>query len=100
MQERKCPKCGQSNIAGPHRIAGKYSVHVQLSAFHTATLHSFTCVNCGYTELYVDQKGLENIRNKGHLASTPQEGETAHCPVCGAEIVSGTTVCPECGNTM
>ena len=99
-QERKCPKCGGSNIAGPHKVSGKYPIRVDIAGFHTATLRAFTCADCGFTEFYVDSKGLKNIHKDDKTLSRPQEGETAHCPLCGAEVVPGTTVCPECGNTI
>jgi predicted nucleic-acid-binding Zn-ribbon protein len=95
-----CPKCGGANIAGPHRIYGQQHVRIDLPGFATATLEAITCTDCGYTELYSDKLGLENIRKAGRFISTSQEIRQSQCPYCGTEVHAGTTFCPECGNTI
>ncbi len=96
----QCPKCGGTNIAGPHRIFGQHHIRIDLPGLSTATLEAFTCADCGYTELYSDSYGLENIRKGGRFISTSQETGHSRCPYCGTEIRPGTTFCPECGNTI
>ncbi|MHA1967572.1 MAG: zinc ribbon domain-containing protein [Candidatus Hodarchaeales archaeon] len=56
-----CQGCGSSRIAGPHQVWGGNSRTRVILPKKTASLISFSCVDCGFTELYVDPKGLENI---------------------------------------
>ena len=61
-----CPKCQSRDIAGPHRLhANRYHLKIDLPGMSTATLESFTCLNCGYTELFPDYGGFENIQRNG-----------------------------------
>jgi predicted nucleic-acid-binding Zn-ribbon protein len=93
-----CPKCGDDRIAGPHRVhAGDYHLKIDLPGFPTATLESFTCANCGYTEFYSDRIGLDNIRSSGRFRVSPQRRAPKTCPVCSTEVRPGTTRCSECG---
>ncbi len=105
IHTQTCPKCGGSRIAGPHRIAGEHWVRVDLPGFSTATLESFTCADCGYTEFYVDQTGLRNINNSGRFVlgahQTPQlQPERRSCPYCGSQLRPGALTCHECGQIM
>ncbi|MFX1481740.1 MAG: zinc-ribbon domain-containing protein [Promethearchaeota archaeon] len=100
-----CPKCGSTRIAGPHKIAGEHHVRIDLPGFSTATLESFTCAECGYTEFYVDRIGLQNINNSGrfvlHTYHTPQvRSEKRVCPYCGTELRPGSLTCHECGQIL
>lgn len=67
MRDTKvCPKCNSRNIAGPHNLnshAGR--LRILLSGRRTATLNAFTCLNCGYTELFSDAMGLNNLEKYG-----------------------------------
>ena len=93
-----CPKCRGNRIAGPHRVhGGDIHIKVDLPGFPTATLESFTCGDCGYTELYSDRVGLSNIRSSGRFR-VPAQGTTSKtCPVCATEVYPSATRCPECG---
>ncbi|MBN2230222.1 MAG: zinc-ribbon domain-containing protein [Candidatus Thorarchaeota archaeon] len=95
-----CPKCGSTRIAGPHRIQGQGYVRVDLPGMLTATLEAVTCADCGYTELYSDRIGLENIRKSGRFLSTPVMSTQSQCPYCGTKVRPGAVFCPECGNTV
>ncbi|MFX0045808.1 MAG: hypothetical protein ACFE8Z_08175 [Candidatus Hermodarchaeota archaeon] len=94
---RKCPKCGDDRIAGPHRLQAQHHVAVDLPGFATATLESFTCINCGYTEIYSDKRGLDNIRRAGRFVLAHSEPRLAYCTSCGAKIRPGDSMCYECG---
>ena len=61
----KCPKCGETDIRGPHRIQAQAHVAVDLPGIRTATFDSFTCTSCGFTELYTDYVGLKNLKQDG-----------------------------------
>ncbi|MFX1578833.1 MAG: zinc ribbon domain-containing protein [Promethearchaeota archaeon] len=104
IHSQTCPKCGSSRIAGPHKVAGQHHVRVDLPGFSTATLESFTCADCGYTEFYVDQIGLQNINSNGRflLGTTPQEPEITRrtCPYCGSKLRPGAISCHECGQYL
>lgn len=65
-----CPGCKSSRIAGPHRVQGHSWVKVILHN-RTASLIAFSCADCGYTELYTDPKGLENVNKFGLFDSPP-----------------------------
>ena len=61
-----CPKCQSRDIAGPHRLhADEKHLSLDLPGISTATLEAFTCLNCGYTELFPDYGGFQNVRNNG-----------------------------------
>jgi predicted RNA-binding Zn-ribbon protein involved in translation (DUF1610 family) len=93
----QCPKCGDNRIAGPHRLQAQHHVAIDLPGLPTATLESFTCANCGYTELYSDKRGLENIRQVGRFALAQMGSRLAYCTSCGAKIRPGDSMCYECG---
>ena len=93
-----CPKCGDNHIAGPHRVhASEHHLKIDLPGFSTATLESFTCANCGYTELYSDRMGLNNIRSSGRFRQPVQHAAPKTCPVCATKVHPGSDRCPECG---
>lgn len=60
-----CPKCGSREIKGFYTAATESSVGVLLSRWHSATLETLTCAECGYTEFYTNDKGLEKIKSEG-----------------------------------
>jgi predicted nucleic-acid-binding Zn-ribbon protein len=101
IHTQTCPKCGSHRIAGPHKIAGQHYVRIDLPGFSTATLESFTCADCGFTELYADQVGLRNINDSGRFvlgsAQQEQQFEKRTCPYCGSELRPGSMTCHECG---
>ncbi|MHA1136771.1 MAG: hypothetical protein ACTSSE_09805 [Candidatus Thorarchaeota archaeon] len=100
----ECPKCGCQKIAGPHRIFGRSHVAIDLPGMSTATLESLTCTDCGYTELYADRIGLQNIKRDGRFlqraAESSSRGEPRICAFCGTIVRRDATVCPECGNNF
>jgi predicted nucleic-acid-binding Zn-ribbon protein len=75
-------------------------VKIDLPGFSTATLETFTCADCGYTEMYSDAMGLENIRRNGRFVLNRQVEERRSCPYCGTPIGKGAYYCPECGNNI
>ncbi|MFW9799158.1 MAG: zinc-ribbon domain-containing protein [Candidatus Thorarchaeota archaeon] len=100
LDSRQCPKCGDTRIAGPHRVMGQHHVRVDLPGFLTATLEAYTCAMCGYTEFYADRLGLENIRKDGRFAVSQREPRFAYCTRCGAKIRPGDSICYECGSSL
>ena len=66
-----CPRCKNNQIKGPynagHTLPRDHNCPLTLTIpfMHTATLETFTCANCGYTEYYVNEKGLKNLKSKG-----------------------------------
>ena len=57
-----CPKCNSVAIAGPHDVFDQTNLKIRLG-WRTATLKCYICLSCGYTELFPDEKGLENLRS-------------------------------------
>lgn len=64
-----CPICGSNEIKGPHKTGHGQPIKLIISIGHNATVETFVCANCGNTEFYADEKGLENIRSKGKAYS-------------------------------
>jgi predicted nucleic-acid-binding Zn-ribbon protein len=115
-----CPKCGGTKIAGPHRIGGEGYTKIDLPGFYTATLEAITCAECGYTELYADRIGLDNLRRDGRFLHNPQsskiptsmdstfQGElhesgrrkVDRCTFCGTKARPGSDFCLECGRIL
>ncbi|MHA1976774.1 MAG: hypothetical protein ACW98I_07755 [Candidatus Hodarchaeales archaeon] len=112
-----CQKCNGSRIAGPHRVhADRSHSKIDLPGLSTATFEAYTCVDCGYTEFYVDQMGRENIKNSGRFLSrhqtSPEEqainyGRSSQmikrddmCSTCGALITGKTLFCHDCGSKL
>ena len=62
-----CLKCKSQDITGPHRLhtGDGHHLSIDLPGWSSATLEAFTCNNCGYTELYPDVKGMQNLRSSG-----------------------------------
>ena len=58
-----CPKCESIEVEGPMKNKGGYgSIVLWVSKWTRATYEAYTCLDCGYSEIYPDEKGLENIR--------------------------------------
>lgn len=102
-----CPKCNSSTIAGPHRVhADRSHSKVDLPGLSTATLESYSCVDCGYTEFYVDQMGRQNMINSGRFLSHRRvEPEVKviqedYCSTCGALVTGNTLFCDNCGSKL
>ncbi len=60
-----CPKCGSIKMAGllNNKVGTNYgNLYFLVSDWRTATYEAYTCMDCGYSEFYPDEKGLENIR--------------------------------------
>ena len=104
IRTKTCPKCGSNRIAGPHRVYGQHHVRIDLPGIATATLESFTCADCGFTEFYADRVGLQNVNTSGRfgLDSTQQEQRVTRrqCPYCGSDLRSGEISCHECGQYL
>ena len=93
-----CPKCGDNRIAGPHRVhADRMHLKIDLPGLSTATLESFTCASCGYTELYSDPMGLSNIRSSGRFRTPAHHEAPKTCPVCATKVHPSSDRCSECG---
>ncbi len=96
-----CPKCGNTTIAGPHRVhADQSHTKIDLPGIMTATLDAYTCADCGYTEFYVDRMGLKNIKDVGRFLSKRTDRadySTKWCSSCGSAIPLEEHFCPECG---
>lgn len=103
IHSKKCPKCGDNRIAGPHNVhGGEGHIKIDLPGFPTATLVALTCANCGYTELYSDRIGLDNIRSSGRFIMHTQARPTkpSRCSVCGAPASGEDNYCEECGSLI
>jgi predicted nucleic-acid-binding Zn-ribbon protein len=97
----KCPQCGNRRIAGPHRLHAYGHLSIDLPGSKTATLECLTCSECGYTEFYVDKKGLENINQDGRFLeesfSKSYFSSERWCLSCGSLIFEKSQYCHKCG---
>ncbi len=104
IKSKTCPKCGGTEIAGPHNVHGaNQHLAIDLPGLSTATFDTFTCSECGYTEFYVDKIGRQNIRSKGRFILNPQSGAPRvpkRCPSCGAKTRPGSSYCHECATAF
>ncbi len=96
---QECPICGGTKISGPHYVTlpfGRTVPVISLPNGRTASLQSLTCLTCGHTQIFVDKKGLHNIREGGKVYKLP-EMENEFCPQCGASFEQGLRRCSKCG---
>ncbi len=104
IKSRTCPKCGGTKIAGPHKVHGaNQHIAIDLPGLSTATLDTFTCSECGYTEFHADKLGLRNIIRHGRFVLNPPGAVSRaprRCPNCGAEARPESSYCQECGTTF
>lgn len=72
MRDSKtCLNCGSQEIAGPHRIHSyRYPFSINLPGIRTATIRAYSCLECGYTQFFVDEKGVDNLREFGKTHHT------------------------------
>ncbi|MHA2338123.1 MAG: double zinc ribbon domain-containing protein [Candidatus Hodarchaeales archaeon] len=100
IHTRICPKCTKEIISGPHRLhAGQY-LSIDLTGIRTATLEAFTCINCGFTELYSDSIGLENIKQHGRIVEKPLHDSKSSCKKCNHALLPQDRYCPSCGEEL
>ena len=79
---------------------GQQHVKIDLPGVTTATLEAFTCAECGYTEIYSDRLGLQNVRKYGRFLGRPESETGRVCPFCSAKVRPDATYCSECGNNI
>jgi len=85
----KCPKCGSTNIDGPlKKIGGMLS----FSAFRQVRLVGYVCVNCGFVEDHIDNKGMKHVKH--HFE------KRTHCPNCGNDVRRLSKKCQKCGSVL
>ena len=55
MKSGRCPKCTAANV---HMVDGnRFEPHIALRGLSAgAFLNAYVCVNCGYVEMYVEDK--------------------------------------------
>ncbi|MHA1975407.1 MAG: hypothetical protein ACW98F_06215 [Candidatus Hodarchaeales archaeon] len=96
---QECPICGSNNISGAHPVStmlGGGIPVIVLQTGRTSRLRSLTCLTCGYTQIYADRKGLQNLRESGKVYEIP-DMENVYCPQCGARFEKGLRKCSKCG---
>ena len=69
MKDGICPKCGSSNVRSGVDVIMKGGGHgantIPITAFTSARLDNYVCVDCGFVESYVaDQEKLDKIIEK------------------------------------
>jgi len=73
MRNGACPKCESRNIyKGTHvtfKSGGSGSNSIPITAFTTAALDNYVCIDCGFLESYISNKSkLEKIASKWPLS--------------------------------
>lgn len=55
-----CPKCNSSDIlTDAEKIKQGHRAYLGISAFRTIRIATYVCMNCGYLEEYLDEKGFK-----------------------------------------
>lgn len=62
----KCLKCGANNIA---RVEGNVNAdgtgnYISLGLIKTALITRYICLNCGFSEEYIEGHSLDKLRSK------------------------------------
>lgn len=72
LRSRICPKCGCNDIVIVNGSAGAYgsgnNIMVGVTIFSAVPIDRYICVNCGFTEEWISQEGLQKLgkSNKWH----------------------------------
>ncbi|MHA2460950.1 MAG: hypothetical protein ACXAEJ_06855 [Candidatus Thorarchaeota archaeon] len=64
-QSERCPKCESTRIWNNTHKPQRYRGGVLVTSWRVAGHITYVCTNCGYTEYYVDSKGLQTIEYHG-----------------------------------
>jgi hypothetical protein len=71
-----CPQCGSSRVHSGAGAEGKEGLRgsnrIPLDALHYATLDNYVCLNCGYLESYISDRGALNRVAKEWPKITPK----------------------------
>ena len=64
---RMCPKCHSTDIVRINGYTGAYgsgnNVMTGATIFSAVDVNRYICMNCGFTEEWIDREDLEKIRN-------------------------------------
>ncbi|MDD3245707.1 MAG: hypothetical protein PHF18_02380 [Methanosarcina sp.] len=66
MKKRKCPKCGSENLDAGHIIGERIGYESDSECYFSGPMREFkvhVCLDCGYTELYLDVENRDNVEN-------------------------------------
>ena len=59
-----CPRCGSQNVKSGAKIEGKEGLHggnrIAIDKHRLVELDNYVCVDCGYTECYIGDRGILN----------------------------------------
>lgn len=61
---KTCPKCGGNEILRVEDVVGDRSINLVLGFFSAVPVTRYVCCGCGYTESWVDQRSLWEIRER------------------------------------
>jgi hypothetical protein len=67
-ENKTCTKCDKGSIIGPLPIRSSIILKRRTRFCRSAAMDAYTCTSCGFTEIYCDKKGLENIDMYGPLS--------------------------------
>ena len=75
-----CPQCSSSRIHSGAEIHGKEGLRggnrIPLEALHYASLDNYVCLDCGYLESYISDRGaLNRIEKQGPKVNPKGESE-------------------------
>lgn len=63
-QTKTCPKCGSAELLRVEDVLGDRGINLVLGWFSSVPLTRYVCCNCGYTESWVDQQHLYEVRER------------------------------------
>lgn len=63
---KPCPKCGSDKIDSGHIVSAgivEYRTDQTGSPFNSGKCRAYTCLDCGYVEIYVNPDYLDKIKH-------------------------------------
>ena len=64
----KCPKCGSNDVFRVEGKAGAYgsgnNIITGMTIFSAVLVHRYVCGNCGYSEEWIDQEDIRQLKDK------------------------------------
>lgn len=64
---KTCPKCGMFDIVRIDGHAGPYgsgnNIMVGATIFSAINVNRYVCLNCGYSEEWIDKEDVEKLKN-------------------------------------
>ena len=72
---KACPKCGSGEIVRIDGYAGAYgsgnNIMTGRTIFSAVNVNRYVCLNCGFTEEWIDPEDLDKVRKSKRTKTDP-----------------------------